>query len=105
VTVLPRLSGANAIWLCFVVIQALDGVLTVVGMNMFGQTVEANPVIAFYAATFGPEVAIAGSKLLAIGCGSALHLCQRHRIVAALCVFYTVAAIAPWSYLLLRTAY
>jgi hypothetical protein len=94
----------NGLWIAFVVIQLLDGVMTLQGIATFGQHIEANPIIAFYASVFTPEAAVTSSKLLAIGCGAILHLTGRHKAVAALCGFYLVAAIAPWTQLLMQSA-
>ena len=45
----PRLlpgkdSLAEAIWIAFVVVQALDGAMTFIGMHTFGTQIEANPL-------------------------------------------------------------
>jgi hypothetical protein len=39
--------AAQAIWIAFVLVQALDGVMTFVGMHTFGLSIEANPLIAW----------------------------------------------------------
>jgi len=102
VSVIARPSIAGWIWISFVVIQLLDGLMTMYGIYLFGPDIEANPIIAFYAAAASPEVAVAGAKLIAVGCGTFLHLTGRHRVVAALSALYALAAIGPWTHVLLN---
>jgi hypothetical protein len=103
VSVTNRAAIANSIWVVFVIIQALDGGMTLLGVQAFGLEVEANPLIAWYAAAFGPAVAVIGAKLLAVGCGAVLHLAGNHRAIATMAVLYLLLAIGPWTHLLLFT--
>lgn len=86
------------------VIQVLDGVMTMYGIYTFGPDIEANPIIAFYGAATSPEAAVVGAKVFAVACGTLLHLTGHHRVVATLAVFYAVAAIAPWTGVLLQAS-
>jgi len=94
--------AAQAIWIAFVLVQALDGVMTVVGMHTFGLRIEANPLIAWYAHALGPAVAVSAAKLFAVGCGVALYLTARYRTIAVLAFTYVLGAVGPWMYLLWR---
>jgi len=97
--------AAQAIWIAFVLVQALDGVMTLVGIHMFGLHVEANPLIAWYAHAFGPAVAVSAAKLFAIGCGAVLYLTARYGTIAALAFTYLLCAVGPWIHLLWRAAW
>ena len=67
-----------------------------IGVRTFGAWIEANPLVAWYAATFGPAVAFTAVKLFAVACGTVLYLMARHRTVAALTLFYLAFAVGPW---------
>ena len=101
---LPPLSLPGWIWIGFVVVQVLDGVMTMFGIYIFGPEIEANPIIAFYVAASSPEAAVVGAKIFAVACGTLLHLTGYHRVVATLALFYAVAAIGPWTHVLLQAA-
>jgi uncharacterized membrane protein len=87
----------DAILLVFLFAQLLDGVFTYVGISTFGQSIEANPLLAWYIAVFGPGVALIGAKAFAIACGATLHCCARHRTVGVLTLVYLAAAVWPWT--------
>jgi hypothetical protein len=95
-----RFSKAELVWLAFVTVQALDGIMSYVGVNTFGTWIEANPLVAWYATTLGPAVAFTAVKLFAIACGTMLYLMARHRTVAALTLFYLAFAVVPWVHVL-----
>lgn len=95
-----RLSKAELVWLAFVTVQALDGAMSYVGVHTLGTWVEANPLVAWYAAAFGPAVAFTVVKLFAVACGTVLYLMARHRTVAALTLFYLAFAVVPWAQVL-----
>lgn len=86
----------------FVIVQALDGIFTYLGVSIWGVGIEANPLISAAVATLGPAPALAAAKLLAAGFGIALHLHRIHNLVAALTALYFAAAILPWTALLFR---
>jgi hypothetical protein len=90
----------NAVILMFLCAQAADGVLTYLGVQLFGPGVEANPLLVWLMATLGQGPALATAKLAAASLGSLLHLMTVHKLVALLTGFYLVAAILPWIYLL-----
>jgi hypothetical protein len=95
-----RLSNAELGWLAFVVVQALDGVMSYVGVNAIGAGIEANPLLAWYLAAFDPGAVFLVAKLFAVGCGAILHLNGRHHYVAALTAIYVVFAVGPWIHVL-----
>ena len=97
-----RVRAAQATWIAFVLVQALDGGMTLVGMQTFGMHIEANPLIAWYAYTLGPAAAVLGAKLFAVACGVALYLTARYRTIAALAFTYVLCAVGPWIHLLWR---
>jgi hypothetical protein len=92
----------NGVVLAFLLVQALDGVLTYVGISL-GHAGEANPMVAGMMAIFGLGPGLAGAKLFAGMLGIALHLQGVHRLVALLTFFYLGAAIVPWAALLTLT--
>ena len=84
----------------FLIAQALDGVLTYVGVTILGTHAEANPILAWLMETLGNGAALASAKVAASGFGVLLHLAAVHRIVAGLATFYILAAVFPWIALL-----
>jgi hypothetical protein len=95
-----RISKGEIAFLAFVTVQVLDGVMSYVGVHIFGSWIEANPLVAWYAAAFGPAVAFTAVKLFAVACGTLLYLTARHRTVAALTLFYLAFAVVPWAHVL-----
>jgi hypothetical protein len=95
-----KFSKAELVWLAFVTVQALDGIMSYVGVRTFGSWIEANPLVAWYASIFGPAVAFTAVKLFAIACGTMLYLMARHRTVAMLTLFYLAFAVMPWAHVL-----
>jgi hypothetical protein len=95
-----QLSTLDALWLTFVAVQILDGVLTYIGVRTFGLGIEANPVVAWYAEAFGAAAGLAAAKLFAIACASVLYVTSRGRTVAVLTVLYLAFAIVPWAHVL-----
>lgn len=90
----------DIIWIFFVAAQAADGVFTYVGLRWFGVGMEGNPLISWYAATFGIGVALTSAKLLAASCAVFLHCVGRHLTLASLTVLYLLGAVWPWTELL-----
>lgn len=86
----------NAVILVFLVAQAADGVLTYVGVHLFGPGIEANPLLAWMMAQLGEGPALALAKGVAASLGAALHVATVHRVVAALALVYLFGAIGPW---------
>src|SRR5512134_131256 len=84
----------------FLLTQALDGVLTYVGVSVYGPHMEGNPLIAWLMEALGEGPALAAAKLTAGTFGIALHLSAVHKAVALLAAFYVIAAICPWVVIL-----
>lgn len=91
----PGIQGNVAVVL-FLLTQASDGVLTYVGVSLYGIGIEGNPLLVWLMGTMGEGPALAAAKLAAGGFGIALHLSAVHRVVAFLTLFYIVVAIGPW---------
>jgi len=85
----------------FMIVQALDGVLTYLGVHIWGPSVEANPLISSAVTFAGVGTAVATAKLFAVGLGMVLHLRRVHGVVALLTAFYLAVAIVPWAMLFL----
>ena len=85
----------------FMVVQALDGVLTYLGVHIWGPSVEANPLISSAVSFAGVGTGVAMAKLFAVGLGIVLHLRRVHGVVALLTAFYLAVAIVPWAMLFL----
>jgi hypothetical protein len=81
----------------FLVVQCLDGVLTYLGVTIWGIGIEANPLISSAVSTAGLGVGLCGAKLVAVGFGIILHLRRVHNLVALLTLIYLGIAILPWT--------
>jgi hypothetical protein len=90
----------NSVVIVFLLAQALDGVLTYVGVASVGHVTEGNPLVASLVATLGLGPGLVSAKLWACGLGAALHLSGTHRLVALLTAIYFLGAILPWTALL-----
>jgi hypothetical protein len=85
----------------FILTQALDGVLTYVGVVSYGVAGEGNPLLAWMMSAIGQVEVLTGAKLIAMGLGIVLYIIRVHVIVALLAGVYMTAAILPWTTLLL----
>jgi hypothetical protein len=90
-----RLFGNVAV-IVFLLAQASDGVLTYIGVSIYGHGIEGNPLIGWLMVQMGEGPALAAAKVIAGAFGIALHLSAVHKAVAALAGFYVVVAIIPW---------
>jgi hypothetical protein len=81
----------------FLLAQVLDGLLTYVGVSLYGPQLEGNPVVAWLMATLGHGPGLAAAKVTASVFGIVLHLTAVHMAVAILAAFYVVVAIVPWT--------
>lgn len=88
--------------LAFLAAQIGDGLLTYAGISQFGTGVEANPLVAWYVHTFGPEAALASTKTFAVACVIPLWWRGMHKTIAVLAGLYLWAAVLPWAQLLWR---
>ncbi len=94
----------NSVVIVYLLAQALDGVLTYVGVSSVGHVTEGNPLVAGLMAMVGLGPGLISAKLWACGLGAALHLSGTHRLVAVLTVIYFVVAILPWAAVLAATS-
>ena len=92
----PRDVFGNVALLVFLLAQALDGVLTYIGVSTYGLHVEGNPIIGWMMVAMGQCPALAAAKLTAGFFGVVLHLTAVHRAVALLAGFYLIVAVVPW---------
>jgi uncharacterized Tic20 family protein len=93
---IERSVFGDAALLLFLVTQMLDGVLTYVGVSIYGLHVEGNPLIVWLMATMGEGPAVTTAKVAAGSFGIALHLSAVHKAVAMLAAFYLAVAVLPW---------
>jgi arginine exporter protein ArgO len=94
----------DAVLLVFILAQVADGVFTYIGIATFGTLIEGNPLLAWYIAMFGAGTAVIGAKSFAVACASTLHLRAMHRTIGVLAIIYLVAAVLPWSRMLIAVA-
>jgi hypothetical protein len=85
----------------FMLVQCLDGVLTYLGVTIWGLGIEANPLISSAVSAAGLGVGLFTAKLVAVGFGILLHLRRVHNLVALLTLIYLGVAILPWTALFL----
>jgi hypothetical protein len=86
--------------------QILDGALTYSGMSTFGVRAEGNPLLRNFMELVGVLPAIALTKLICIGvvlglCSQAQKISWLPKALTGIAGVYAVAAILPWSVLLL----
>jgi hypothetical protein len=93
-------SRAQILLLAFVTVQALDGILSYVGVSLHGPGIEANPLVGWYMAVLGPAAGFTVAKLFAVMCGVVLYVTARHMLVAILTLVYLIFAVVPWFALL-----
>ena len=91
-----RFSIDELLWMGFVIVQALDGAMSYLGVSMHGHVIEGNPLVAWYLMALGPAAGFAAAKLFAVTCGAVLYITGRHAWVAVLTVVYVVFAVIPW---------
>ena len=85
------------LWLfVFIALQAADGMLTYAAVDRFGVAAEGNPLLATWIVLTGPEVAVAGAKLLACACGAVLYAAGGYQALAGLSALYLFVAVVPW---------
>ena len=92
--------SARLILALFLVAQAYDGVFTYAAVHADGLAAEGNALLSTWMALVGPTAALIGAKVLAASCGILLYMVGFHRGLAYLTIFYAVAAIGPWLFVL-----
>ncbi|OGN01783.1 MAG: hypothetical protein A3I26_03335 [Candidatus Yanofskybacteria bacterium RIFCSPLOWO2_02_FULL_43_10] len=91
-------TPGNIVIVAFILVQCLDGALTYVGVTNWGLAAEANPVVGWTMSVMGIGLGLMTVKLVAVGLGIWLHLCQFHGIVAILTIFCLFVAVLPWVF-------
>ena len=91
-----RSRFGDAALVLFLIAQATDGVLTYVGVTVYGSQLEGNPLIAWLMSAMGQGPALTTAKLTAGLFGVALHLSAVHKTVAILTAFYVLVSVIPW---------
>lgn len=86
-------------------LQALDGILTSIGISRWGVSVEGNPLLRKLMIEFGHVPTLGVVKFLAICfvlflCRHSVRLPWVNRAIRALSCYYVLMAIIPWIYLL-----
>ena len=109
-TSLPRPSQEMIVLSAILIIlQISDGILTGLGMNMFGTGAEGNMFLRFLMESWGyiPALIICKSLAIVVIAG----LCYLSTVVAWLpramrgvIAIYMIAAIIPWTYILISTS-
>lgn len=95
-----RMLGHQLVFAAFLLTQVLDGLLTYIGVSIFGVASEGNPILAWLMTSYGEAIALAGAKLVAALCGVALYLLAVDRLLAMLTLVYIGAALVPWTLVL-----
>lgn len=95
-----RMLGHQLVFAAFLLTQVLDGVLTYVGVSIFGIAAEGNPILAWLMTSYGEAIALTGAKVVAALCGIALYLLAVDRLLAILTLVYIGAALVPWTLVL-----
>ena len=96
---------------CFLsLLQALDGILTSLGVSRFGVAIEGNPFIRGLMEEFGHVTALSVVKCLAIVVVIGLAYFGRkmpwvNNAMGAVSAVYVFGAIIPWTYILFVKPY
>lgn len=80
----------------FIVVQLVDWIATYQGLTIFGTAIEANPLLRFLMERYDIILVLTAFKVSATIAGSFLHFANRHSLVVALTLLYTLFAIIPW---------
>lgn len=88
-----------------VLAQVLDGVLTYIGLSIYGKHMEGNPILRQLIFEWGKAPALTAAKLFAIGAAVILAFQAHTRrwvrpIILVLVCIYLILAIVPWTVLI-----
>ena len=72
-----------------ILLNVADGVLTAIGVRLFGTQAEGNPFVRSIISEFGPEIGLALVKLAAIACICLLIKLRANQILLFLTGLYT----------------
>jgi hypothetical protein len=93
----PKSRFGDLVVVAFLLTQCLDGIFTYLGVAIWGQAIEANPLVSSAMATAGVLGGLGAAKAVSIGFGMLLHLRRVHTLVALLTAIYFALAILPWT--------
>jgi hypothetical protein len=88
---LPRLT-----LLLFLTFQIADGIITYAATSVFGTLAEGNPILVTWMHVVGIGPTLLGAKLLACAGGYLLYTRRVNVGLAALTLWYAIAAVIPW---------
>lgn len=96
---------ALEVGLFLAICQLLDGMLTYLGLSLFGIEMEGNRILAFMMKTWGSFPVLFVSKIMALILVGFLTVYSHKRrwfrpIIVALALLYIVLAVLPWIYVL-----
>ena len=103
-TAIERSWFGDVALLLFLLAQAGDGVLTYVGVTVYGSQIEGNPLIRWLMSALGEGPAVTAAKVMACAFGITLHVFAVHKTVALLTTFYVLVAVLPWVTILFLSA-
>lgn len=101
---LPK-PGVLMLGLSLAVLQAMDGILTSVGVSRFGPAIEGNPLLRALIEEYGHTPTLALTKIFAIFVVIALTFMADSipwvkKAMGALTCVYLFGAVLPWTYIL-----
>lgn len=96
---------AMLVGLLLIILQALDGVLTSLGVSRYGIAAEGNPILRWLMLHFGHVQILSVVKVIAILFVITLSYYARklpwvHNAMGAISCIYVFTAILPWTYIL-----
>ena len=91
-----KVTFGNLAIILFLIVQAADGVLTFVGIKLYGLRMEGNPILGWLMEHTGDGYGLLIAKGVAVFMGGMLHLSQVDRVVMTLAIFYLTIAVLPW---------
>lgn len=91
--------------LLLIIAQFLDGLLTYIGLSIFGVRMEGNNFLKFLMKTYGSFPALFATKAISLCLAVFLTVFAHRRywirsLIVVLCVVYLVLAIWPWTYII-----
>ncbi len=98
-------QGAFLVTSSLIVLQALDGILTSMGVSRYGVNAEGNPLLRALMSEFGNVPTLGMVKITAILFILALSYYAKrlpwiHNAMGAISCVYLFAAVLPWTYVL-----
>lgn len=95
-----RVRLGRIIFAIFLTLQIADGLMTFGAVRIFGDGVEANPILATWIQLAGPGITLLAAKTVACGLAVVLYRTGHEKTLAALTGLLLCGAVAPWLALL-----